>query len=224
MIDYIRNGLPKITMGEILAFGAILVAFCKAVEDIFGKKYLGTWAWNKIKSFFLFPVTILKKLDFLEHKMVSIEKEFKTNGGSTVKDDLKKISVNVDAALVEAKTNGVKLTELDLRLKISEECDPTLIFKLDATGKCIYCNQSFYSFFGFSERDILGFNWENKIDEKDLRVVQEKWKRAIETQTQFLNTHTVIDSDKVKTVCRVIGLPIVLDGTLKGFYGTVTPQ
>ncbi len=225
ILEYIKNGLPKITLGEVVAFGALLVAFCKGVEDIFGKKYLGTWIWNGIKRFFLMPVTILNEISGLRTEVKFIREEVQYNGGKIkLRDAVEKIGRNVNEALMEAKINGKKLTELDIRSKISEECDPTLIFKLDDIGGCIYCNQSFYNFFGFNESDIKGFNWESVIAEKDLQEVRKRWDRAIATKSQFLSTHSIIDSEGKAKQCRVIGLPIVLEDSLKGFYGTVTPE
>lgn len=225
LIQYVRNGLPQITMGEILTAGAIIVAGCKAVEDIFGKKYLGSWVWNGIKKIILTPVTINHKLDALSEELKFVREEVQYNGGKIkLRDAVEKIAVNVDKALMQAKVNGFKMTELETRSKIAEECDPTLIFKMDENGGCIYCNQSFYKYFGFAESDIADFNWENVIKDSELPEVRKRWERAYATKSQFFSIQTISNSEGKEIVCRVIGLPIVLDDILKGYYGTITPE
>lgn len=218
ILEYIRNGLPKITLGEIIAFGGIFIAACKAIEDLFGKKYLGSWAWGGVKKFFLLPITILHKLEVLSTEVQFVREEVQYNGGKIkLRDIVQKISI-------QSEINGFKLAELTTRYQIGEECDPTLIFKMDAVGGCSYCNQSFYKYFGFTEIDIKNFNWENLIKKEELTEVQKRWQRAYETKSQFYSRQTILNSEGKEYVCRVIAMPIVLDEKLKGFYGTITPE
>lgn len=232
ILDYIRNGLPKVTTGEIIAFTGILVLFAKAIEDIFGKKAIGTWAWNGIKKIILTPSTIMKKLDNLEEKFVFVEREFKTNGGSTLKDDVKKIDVNVNRALLQALENGKsvalqnkKITELEIRLKIAEEYDPNIIFKMNEHGGCYYANHSFYDYFGFDESDIKDFNWEDRVNQEELPEIRRRWDRAYETKSQFSSVQTIIKANGKEVVCKVTAVPILIgeEGVFKGFHGTMKP-
>lgn len=225
MFEYIRNGLPKITLGEIILWGGAVIGFFKAIETIFGKKYLGSWAWSGLKRVFMMPVTIMHKLEELRIEVKFIRDEVQYNGGTIkLRDAVEKIDKNVGQALAQAKDNGSKITELDTRFDISEECDSTMIFKMNATGGCDYCNQSFYKYFGFAEQDIIDFNWENIIKPTELQEVRKKWERAYATKSQYFNVQTIKKKSGEEIICRVMGLPKIIDNTLKGFYGTVTLQ
>lgn len=224
IFDYIRNGLPQITLGEIILWGGAVIGFFKAIETIFGKKYIGTWAWNGLKRFFLLPINIMHKLDSLQVELKFVRDEVQYNGGTVkLRDAVEKIDKNVGQALAQAQDNGVEIAEVKIKLKIREDCDLALIYKLNAAGGCHYCNEAFYKYFGYAEPDVIAFNWENIIKASDLPEVRKRWERAYATRSQFLSKHTIINSDGEEILCKVIGMPLIVGDVLKGFYGTVTP-
>ena len=125
------------------------------------------------------PATITHKLDAVQEEIKFIREEVQFNGGKVrLKDAVAKIAENVEYALAQAQDNGTNIKEVEVKLKIREDCDPALIFKLDEKGGCKYCNQSFYKYFGYAEPDVVAFNWENVIKIADLPEVRKRWDRA----------------------------------------------
>jgi PAS domain S-box-containing protein len=96
-----------------------------------------------------------------------------------------------------------------------------MVFKLDANGACFFINDSFLKRFGYTEGDIEGFNWESVIHEDDREDVKKKWQRAIEKKSRFYNEQRVFTQSGEVVNCKVIGYPVLENGHLKEFYGTV---
>jgi PAS domain S-box-containing protein len=68
---------------------------------------------------------------------------------------------------------------------------------------------------------MKGFNWESVIHNDDIEDVRERWKRAIEKKSRYAEEQRIVCSDGKSVLVRVIGYPIIENGELREFYGTV---
>lgn len=215
--EYIKNGLPHVTLGQVLALLAGLTVFSKWVESFLGKKFVGTWIFAGIKRVALTPSNILKSQENINNKLQTIENEVKYNGGKyLLRDAVAQLKVTCEdtAALVR---------DLSLNQRVAEEIDNMMLFRMDATGYLLSANRAYLDYFGFKETDVRGLNWENTIHRNYLQEVQVKWARAVQTHSEFLDTHIIKDGEGVGKRCTVRAIPITTNEKLHGFYGTVTP-
>jgi PAS domain-containing protein len=65
-------------------------------------------------------------------------------------------------------------------MEITDESDNRLSFKLGTDKTCTYISENFLRFFGYTERDILGSDWEFCLPPKYRPGVRSVWKRAHE--------------------------------------------
>ena len=100
------------------------------------------------------------------------EKETHTNGGSSLKDDLKSIK---NQLLLHTKTEE-SLLYLDL--------NP--IFRADADGDFTFVNYRYLQIGGFTtQEDALGKGWLKSVHIDDRDRVEREWKECIEAESVF---------------------------------------
>lgn len=217
VISYIKNGLPHITFGGFLFACGCLAATAKGIEDLFGKKYIGTWFWNGVKRVIMMPATILKMIEDMRRELATIKHEVTYNGGKyKLRDAVADLKVTCD-------TMAVMLRDVNLSLKVSDEIDNMMKFRTDASGYLLSPNRAYLDYFGFKETDVRGFNWENCIHRKYLQEVQVKWKRATQTKSDFIDTYIIIDSEGKEHRCLVRAIAMMSNDELHGYYGTIEP-
>lgn len=197
-----KDFFKDLTFKEIALFLAFIGTASKWMEDIFNKKYLGNIIFGYVGKFFMFFP-----------KMMTNQKQMLFA--------ISELNLNLTTAKEQTLKNGIKLNDIFFSLELSEEIDEKIKFKVNNTGACIYANRSFFKTFGFTENDVFNFNWERYIKSEDFNRCKEKWKRAIETQSEFLDIHTIYDNFGRANLCEVRGLPILSNGIFTGFYGVI---
>lgn len=104
------------------------------------------------------------------------EKETHTNGGSTLKDDLKSIK---NQLLLHTKTEE-SLLYLDL--------NP--IFRADADGDFTFVNYKYLQIGGFTtQEDALGKGWLKSVHIEDRDRVEKEWEMAIDSESIFESSY-----------------------------------
>lgn len=162
-----------------------------------------------------------KILVHVEKSITTIKNEVTLNGGKSMKDAVIRL-VKHDAEkweMMQEIREHMRLTSL--RLDIADEADKRMTFRLDGKGDCVQISAMFLRFFGYTEKDMLGSDWEFCIAKQSMDEVQKKWKRSIARREHYRNDQFIIDSDGKEHYCRVEGHPMVVDDELLYFHGTV---
>lgn len=162
------------------------------------------------------------RFDSLETSLFNIEKEVTLNGGGSIKDAVTRL-VRHDGGtwdiMVELRESA-RLT--NLRLDILDESDKRLHFRMSAGLECTSISSTFLRFFGYTEQDMIGTDWEFCIADRSRAEVNMKWQRSVQKRVQYRNEQFIVDSDGKEYRCLVRGYPVNdVDGQFSGFYGTV---
>ena len=115
-----------------------------------------------------------------------ITRELQTNGGSSIKDALKRIENRL--TIIDAKHKTI----------LSLENEP--IWESDEFGNCVWVNHSYLKMTGFDFEYLKNAGWVSIINEIDRSRVREEWKRAVEEKRIFSCEYTInrYDNTKVK--------------------------
>lgn len=210
-------------------------------------KFFGNWAIHPIKpyikefrDFTLRGEHIEKKLDDLDQKaqdrdkrrseeyaalkssLTKVEREVSLNGGKSMKDAVERLLRHDSGTwgiLVELRESA-RLT--NLRLDLLDEADRRMSFRISPTLECTKISATFLRFFGYTEKDMLGNDWEFCIAERSRAEVSARWQRSAAKQVPYRNEQYIVDSDGKEYKCVVRGYPLInIEGEFDGFYGTV---
>ncbi len=132
-----------------------------------------------------------------------IKKELTTNGGSSIKDAVKRIEIN--NIIINAKCTGID--------------KPT--WEADAQGNCIWINTSLMQILGYDINTLKDSGWLSIIDSNDVSRVRDEWRRAVEEERMFHCVYTIVRSDYTRIPIFNHATPIMLNGTLVGYVGSL---
>lgn len=168
--DKAADFLQHMNYSSIVVFLALitgmLLSVSKFVETMFGKKYLGTWAFEAIKKRFTFQSRMEKILLDQNVKIASIANEVMYNGGtktltSAFKDlqsDVTTISENQKIAL----SNQYAIID----------CSPTPIFMNDADNNLERVNPAWMKLLGVTNfNEVKNLGWIKLIPKEDREEV-----------------------------------------------------
>jgi PAS domain S-box-containing protein len=203
---------------KVVAALIVVAAFFEKVVGVTltGKKiYKGAPAlWKRIMVARTFRLE-------MRAEVKEIRDELKYNGGSSTKDMIKMLIDNDSkkTQILERLESGMN----DMRLiqKINDITSDQMKFSMDHQGSCTFINEAFLKMFGYTWRDLEGFNWESVIHDDDIEEVQARWKSAIQKRSRYTGEQRIVCANGECKYVRVTGYPIVENGELKGFYGTV---
>lgn len=157
-------------------------------------QWLGTWtgivstiitssgvifiAFKKIMKKLKPHLEILENLQRLTETVNSISKEFKKNGGSSIKDDLATIAKEVKENTELTKNIGnIQLWQID--------SDPAPIFHTNEDGEASYVNQSYCTLLKRSKEELLGNGWKNCLVQDKRQEVIDDWKTCVQEKRAF---------------------------------------
>ena len=95
-------------------------------------------------------------LSQLAKKTDSIYKEISLNGGSSIKDSIKRLEES--SLSIESKINLMQNVQDAFR-----EDGPIGIFECTQDGKNLYVNRTYAKWMGLSKEDLMGHNWRNYL-------------------------------------------------------------
>lgn len=151
-------------LGEIIIFFGIIGSVY-----IFVQRSL-----NKIKPY----SQILENVNNLNKKIDEISKEFKTNHGTSLKDQISKIEKAVD--------ENTKLTKSIFnrqRWILDNREEP--IFEADSDGNFTWVNEAFVKIVKRSHKDLLGNKWRIIVTEEKRNDIYSHWESAIKEKRNF---------------------------------------
>jgi len=151
------------------------------------------FVWKILSNFFK---TVKNKYIYIEQSLGKIEiisKEFQPNHGSSLKDQLNRISVELQ--------KNTELTEkISTRQKWIFDNRDMPIFESDNEGKCVWVNVSFLNLINRDMGYILGHGWKNIIAEEDRERVVKNWELCVKDGRDSEDTYHILDvkGNKIK--------------------------
>jgi PAS domain S-box-containing protein len=210
-----------VTLKDVLAAIGIFLVIATFLKEFFGVSVIGKkiykgapllWKWIMRNA--TFTKEVLNRLEEMNTDIKQVKVQVEYNGGASIKDAVRRIEQRQERLYSMIELNNI-------RLDIHDESNDRMSFRMDSGGAIVFINDAFLKFFGYSEKDVMGFAWESIVNGEDLRHVQEKWERTIEKQSRFYDEHGLCDVDGKCHDCIVRAYPICEGSVLKGFYGTV---
>lgn len=215
------NLVKHISLKDVLAAIAIVLLIQKFLKEIFGINMIGQKIYKGAPLIWKWIMRTAIERREIHNKLDMIMAEVTYNSGSSLKDTVRRIETSVNGHTTLMKYLQKEVDFNSLRLDISDIGNDRMTFRFDGEGRCKFINEAFLKTFGYTERDMLGFNWESIIDDDDLEDVRDKWKRAIQTKSRYFNEQKMWNIKREQKLVRVIGYPIIEEGVLAEFYGTL---
>lgn len=157
-----------------------------------------------------FMQKVLEGIDNIYSMKKIIEKELQTNGGSSMKDAIKRID----------RSNSIQDGRHHAALSLKK--DP--IWEADADGNYIWVNSAYVKETGFDIEHLKNRSWLITVSDKDRDRVKQEWEDCVRYQTVFecdYNLECVSETKKV----RCLAHPIISDYDKKivGYVGVLEP-
>lgn len=203
----------------LLAIAAAIIFIATVIKAIADIRTLG---WAPFKEKWLAPRnTRRKKLDELickfddlncnvNEKFGSIEKELKTNGGSSLKDMV--------------VTIGGAVQKIQARIDHQDERSREPIFHLTANGDMCYMNAAFRELVDAEEQDLYHQNYLSRVAASDRTQLESEVQDAIAKKMPFDVMVNFKLNGTGKTVpVRLQATPnVVSGGEMLGYFGTAS--
>ncbi len=125
-------------------------------------------------------------IEKMAEKLSIVSKELQTNGGGSIKDQIKQIANDVKIIMIER----------DATFYLSK--DP--MFKTDDKGHYVAVNTSLCNLIGAPEIELLGLGWLNYISLQDRDRVWEEWENIIESGKEISTYFTIKNPETTEMI------------------------
>jgi len=132
-------------------------------------------------------------IEKMAEKLSIVSKELQTNGGESIKDQIKQIA------------NDVKIIRIERDATFYLSKDP--MFKTDDKGYYVAVNTSLCQLIGVTEGELLGLGWLNYISLEDRDRVWEEWENIIESGKEISTFFTIKNPESMEMIpvkCRAV--------------------
>lgn len=199
---------------DITAFGQHLDAIGKIVGALLvllGAIY-SLWKW------------IIPTFKSVKHSFVQMDKigdiadivltEFRPNGGSSMRDAVTRIELNVQ----EVRKDVMRIDARQGAL-VASLSDP--IYEANAQGLFTKVNSAFLQLTGRSTDEVLGNGWELTVHPDDRKRVWEEWQAAVARRRAFESRFRMVDIDGTQYCVRSVAHPYTEPNAIEvfGFLG-----
>lgn len=121
---------------------------------------------------------------------------------------------------------GRRAQELELRTKQAElaaanDSSPLGLFHTDANGHCTYVNRAYEEISGLAGAEALGAGWAHSVHPQDRLKVFQAWGQATREHQPYQGTYRFAHKDGRIVWVSVKTAPILVDGKLQGYVGSV---
>jgi PAS domain-containing protein len=216
------------------ALGVLTTLFSKKVRSIVAAPFIYIHRTFSNKA-------METKLDFIVH-------ELRDNCGSSLKDAIKKITVQLDvfSSTFEERSNqlnslfthveGLKSEISEMKSSINDkqanlvakftamldQPNSPPIFESDKDGKCIWVSSSYVSMVSRPANELLGWGWLNSIHEDDLEHVKERWHECVNEKRIFDLKYRFVDVENRIIHVRCRATPVMNAFDITGWMGVIT--
>ncbi len=139
---------------------------------------------------------ILDNLKKLTIVVDSIHKEFKNNGGHSMKD-------SITALQKDVKTNTEITNQIYNRTKFLIDTHSAPILEFNSAGDNIWSNRAFLDLVGRQQSEINDFGWATTILEEKREEVLSSWNDAIKSKKSIERTIWLADKTGKEYVCKM---------------------
>lgn len=153
---------------------------------------------------------LTSRVGAIESKVETLGKEFKTNGGTSVRDTLDELRE--------------KLTILDGRHRARFDGDGLATYECDAHGECTYASAALAELFGLPAGKLVGRGWLAAVETPEERVrVWRNWEAAVHAEIPYEDVYVVIRPDGSRSRVRTyVRCTRGSDGKVLCYHGVVT--
>jgi PAS domain S-box-containing protein len=167
--------------------------------------FLSDLPWQEITTLTGGIIILLLKVS--DTKLKKILSETRTNGGSSLKDQLNKIER--------------KLEHVNLSIETGQNLSNKPMFKADKDGECVWANTVYSRITGRTMEELKGAGWINIICKHDLERVVKEWEFAIHKKIIFQSEFCITTGkDNKRFKVAMTAHPILYDHELLGYLGT----
>lgn len=163
---------------------------------------LGLW-WGFAK--WLLP--LLRDIHKSFTQLDVIASEFRTNGGSSLRDVANRLEAGLKTVSQDIKDVREDALKMEARqwAIIATLKDP--IFESNPDGLCVRANPSYLSLVERTMEDVVGNGWENILHPDDRVRVWSEWQDAIERQRTFESSYKIRSASGVIYQVLCVAIP-----------------
>lgn len=157
----------------------------------------------------------------VEEKISPIRAEVTTNGGGSIKDVVKRLEEGQTSITDKLEHLGSIATKNEGRLSAVTANLPAAYYEMDAVGNVTYVNDSYLKLYDITEQEALhSQNWRTHISNDDLSLIDRSGAKALETQTDWFCSFSVIrDGVSIPVTARAKAL--FTNGVFSGYSGAM---
>ena len=116
---------------------------------------------------------------------------------------------------------AVTQRENKAELMVVQDASPIGLFRTDAGGACTYVNRTYETICGQSAARLMGNGWLGTLHPEDLQRVASEWQLATDKIEPFSSRYRLRRFDGTVVWVSGKGAPVVVDGKLIGYVGSV---
>lgn len=136
------------------------------------------------------------------------------------------VTIGDGVAVTTRNITSRKRDELAMRKHQAElaavnDASPLGLLRADAVGHCTYVNRTFEAITGLTREAALGDRWLAAVHPNDRAVLQEALEHLRETLKPFQDTLRCVHPDGTIVWTSMKVAPIIIDGHIEGFVGTL---
>lgn len=140
-------------------------------------------------------------------KIDTILKEVHPNGGSSLRD-------SVDAIKIDVSTVKFRQSRLSARVLAVMEENSTPMWEADTNGNWTWANAAYLHVVDRSLAEIIGYGWVNSIHWDDRDRVQIQWMKAIAEHRNFEEQYRIVTPTGTVKPISCVAKPFLPDGEI----------
>lgn len=157
---------------------------------------------------------ILDNLKKLTNVVDSIHKEFKNNGGHSMKDSITALQKDVKA--------NIELTKkIENRQTFNSDISDLAMFETDSSGNCTFVNSAYARLIQRPKEELLGGGWILGIIEEDRDAVLKEWHEAVTQKRNFERTLSILDKSNQEYLVKCVAIRQPDSYGYLGYYSNV---
>ena len=121
----------------------------------------------------------------------------------------------------QLRSRDAELRQRHAELEAINDSSPLGLFHADANGAYTYVNRTFETISGLANGRAIGIGWRIGIHADDVEQVSAAWFYATARALHYANLHRYRHPGGQIVFVRVQAAPVIIDGVLTGFVGTI---
>lgn len=149
--------------------------------------------WPIILAILAWAYTVYHKIKNTAKSLDIMMKEFKPNGGGSLRDAVNRIET--------------RLSTVDMTQKAYIDADSDVpIFQTDVHGKCTWCNKSYLKLVDRQLHEIIGSGWEIAMPQSEREHIRREW-CLVDQNKLFEYKYKFIDNSgkHMTATCKIYG-------------------